>query len=180
MLGATGVGVAVLASRDRSTALPDGDAAIVPKTAPITLPASVLGLPVLPAVADPTQLSRWKVKASQAGAGATVTGRTYGTGTLNARTVRLVAGRADLTGQLEQLWAAGSGEAVGDARCTNNTIIVKGTPARVRPTVMLCWRDSATLSAYSLIIDPASTTPVTTADGVAAVDAAWNAARQAG
>jgi hypothetical protein len=171
-------GIAALVSRgggDQPVAGGQEASSLDPKAA-ITLPEKVLGLSPLKASADLTQIPAWKQKATVAGKGATVVGRTYGTGGTGARTVRVVVGRTDLTGQLEQAWAApGAGQAVGDATCTNNTVVAKNTAPRIRPTVMLCWRTSAALSAYSLIIDPRAKTPVSTADGAAALNEAWKA-----
>lgn len=170
-------GTAALVSRGDDGLPKAADPGSLNPSAAITLPDDVLGLKPLEAKKDGTQTPAWKQKAALAGRGATVVGRMYGTGGATSRTVRLVVGRADLTGQLEQAWAApNTGQVVGTATCTNNTVIVKNTPPRIRPTVMLCWRTSAALSAYSLIIDPKAKTAVSTADGAAALDAAWRAA----
>jgi hypothetical protein len=146
-------------------------------TDPITLPISVAGMPqIADGGADLTQSADWQAKAKAAAGGTTIAARTYGKGGQLTRTIRVVAARTDLSGKLEQAWAAGSGSEVGRDRCTNNIQPAKGSAARVRPTVMLCWRTSASFSAYSLIIDPKSATPVTEADGAAALDDAWDAA----
>jgi len=143
----------------------------------ITLPAAVAKLPQVPSGgADLTQSADWQAKAKAAVGNAAITGRTYGNGGQQARSIRIVAARADLTRKLEQAWAVGSGTEVGADHCTNNVQLAKGSAPRVRPTLMLCWRTSPTFSAYSLIIDPKSTTPVTEADGAAALDEAWQAA----
>ncbi len=167
-LAVVGAGVAVAVGHRSAPAPKATDA--------ITLPATLDGLSPLPKSADQTQSSSWQAKAEAAGNGATVTGRSYGTGTPGARSIRIVAGRTDLTGALEQAWAAGTGDAVGADHCTNNVRLTANGAPRVRPTVMLCWRTSATFSAYSVIIDPKATAPVTPAEGAAALDTAWAAA----
>ena len=45
-----------------------------------------------------------------------------------------------------------------------------------RPTLLVCWRTSSTLSAYAVVIDPKAKAPIADAEGVAAVDTAWKAA----
>jgi hypothetical protein len=163
-----GAGVAVAVTGHGSSAPTAGDA--------IELPSAVGGLSALPATADVTRTAGWQVKATAAGHGATVTGRSYGTGKPGARSIRIVAGRTDLTGALELTWAAGTAETVGQDRCTDDLRLTAASTPRVRPTVMLCWRTSATFSAYSLIIDPKATTPITAAEGAAALDGAWTIA----
>jgi hypothetical protein len=112
-----------------------------------------------------------------AAGGATVVGRGYGSAQIR-RQLRLVAGRTDLSGKLEFGWAADAGRVVpssfGDARCTQKLILAPGSPASVRPTVLLCWRTTSALSAYSVIID-FDHTPVD-AEGVALLDVGWKAA----
>ena len=69
-------------------------------------------------------------------------------------TLRVVSARKDLTGYHELGWAADSGHAVGAARCTQNFRIGgPNVPARVRPTMLLCWRTSQTRSVYVLAVD---------------------------
>lgn len=166
MAVAVGATAAVLVSLRSGDDVPGG-----PSNTPIALPEAVLGLGPQPQN-DATQTPTWRNQATRAGAGATVVGRTYG-GPTPARTVRIVAGRRDLTGTLELAWRADAGHPVGKATCTNNVTI--GEITKVRPTVMLCWRTTSAFSVYSLIIDPKSKGVLDT-DGAAAVDAAWRAA----
>jgi len=141
----------------------------------ISMPATMSGLSALAATSDPTQSKGWMDKAAAVGKGATVVGRSYGTGQPGARTLRLVAGRTDLSGALEQAWASGAGTVVGSDQCTNNVRLTPtGTP-RVRPTVMLCWRSTSTFSAYALVIDPKSTSAVPATDAATALDTLWTA-----
>ena len=104
---------------------------------------------------------------------ATIIGRTYGS-PAQRRTIRVVVARTDLTGKLELTWAADAGHAVGDAHCTQNFKLTASSPASIRPTMLMCWRTSPTLSAYSITIDfdhkPKDS------DGVAALEEAWNSA----
>jgi hypothetical protein len=140
---------------------------------PIELPDTMAGLPDLGR--DPLHAAQWQQKAAQAAAGTAWVARTYGSAG-PAKTIRLVVARTDLSGKLEQAWAVGSGTQVGSDRCTHNTRITPGSKPRVRPTVLVCWRTSPSLSAYALVIDPKATAAIPDADGAAAVDAAWRAA----
>ncbi len=87
-------------------------------------------------------------------------------------TLRVVSARADLTGHRELGWAADAGHPVGDARCTQNVRFNGTAPARVRPTLLLCWRTSATRSAYTVAVDldhaPSESV------SVASLDLAWS------
>jgi len=137
------------------------------------LPGTLNGLSPAPANQDFGRQAAWLAKARAIAGGATVVGRTYGT-PAQRRTIRVVVGRTDLTGKLELAWVADAGHKVGDAHCTQNFRFAEGAPAGVRPTMLMCWRTSPTLSAYSLTIDfdhrPKDS------DGVAALEAAWNSA----
>jgi hypothetical protein len=163
VLAAGGVGVAVRAT---------GPAGPLPATAPITLPAQLQGLSPLPASADPTAVARWQERARTAAGAATLAARSYGPAD-GSRMVRAVAARTDLTDKLEQAWAADAGHAVGKDHCTQNVQLVPSGRAGVRPTMIVCWRTGASLSAYAVVIAPKSV--VTDADGAAALDELWNA-----
>lgn len=69
------------------------------------------------------------------------------------RTMKVVSARTDLTGQRELAWIADAGEVVGTARCTRKFRIGAKTEPTERPTMLLCWRTSATRSAYTLAVD---------------------------
>ena len=137
------------------------------------LPHTVNGLKPAPAGQDFGLRPQWVAKARAAADGATIIGRTYGS-PAQRRTVRVVVARTDLTGKLELTWAADAGHAVGDAHCTQNFKLTPNSPASIRPTMLMCWRTSPTLSAYSITIDfdhkPKDS------DGVAALEDAWNSA----
>lgn len=152
------------------------DVPTAPPYAEIPLPGQVLGLSPQK-VSDPTQSAIWATQVKFAGINGDtrLAARTYG-GPSPARTVRIVATRTDLTGKLELAWRADAGHLVGKVSCTNNVTISERT--KVRPTVMLCWRTTATFSAYSLIIDPKSK-GVADTDGAKAVEAVWRAALKA-
>jgi hypothetical protein len=45
---------------------------------------------------------------------------------------------------------------------------------------MLCWRTSASLSVYALVIDPKATTPVPMTDAAATVQSVWRDAANVG
>ena len=149
-----------------------GGSAPTPST-PVDLPATMAGLPTLSA--DPLHGTSWQQKAALAAGGRAWAARTYGHAGA-AKSIRVVVARTDLTGKLEQAWAAGAGTQVGRATCTHDTKLTPTSPARVRPTVLICWRTTPGLSAYALVIDPKATAPVPDADGAAALDTAWQAA----
>ena len=157
---------------DAPAAAADSNLAL--KNAPIDLPASAAGLSGL-GNADVTQDPAWKQQAKKAAGGAVLAARTYGQKNSN-HIVRVVAARADLTGGLELAWAADAGQKVGAVSCTNKTRLTPDQPPRVRPTLMLCWRTSPSLSVYTLVVDPKATSPVPTTDAAATVDAVWRSA----
>ena len=179
VLAATGVVVALLAGGAFWTVRHGQSESIKtpPRTAPITLPETLAGLTATPLKTDFATQPIWQTRAKAAASGAVVNGRSY-TSAKNRRTIRVVAGRADLTGKLEFAWAADAGKEVtsssGKAHCTQNLVLAVGSRASVRPTMILCWRVLPTLSAYAAIID-LDHHPVA-AEGLAALDVTWNAA----
>lgn len=154
------------------------DSNLALKDAPITLPATAGGKSPVGAT-DVTRKPEWIQQAKQAAHGAVFAAQTYGTpGSYDI--VRVVAARTDLTGALELAWAGDAGTKVGPVSCTNKTKLTPDQPARVRPTVMLCWRTSASLSVYTLVIDPKATTPVPMPDAAATVQSVWRDAANLG
>jgi hypothetical protein len=149
----------------------------LPRTAPITLPATLDGLSAVKEADDFSTQSVWRDKAEAAAPGVTVSGRSYGS-VKERRQIRVVAGRADLKGKLEFAWPVEAGRVVesaqGEARCSRNLRLVERGTARVQPTMVFCWRTSAALSAYGVVID-FDKNP-TDAQGLAALDVAWTAA----
>jgi hypothetical protein len=131
-------------------------------------PDQLNGATPVPLAQDATQTTEWKTQAARALNGARYFARTYSTSPTSA-TTRVVVAATDLTGELEQAWAADAGAAVGDDRCTQNLIL--GERTGVRPTVSLCWRTTENLSAYVLVIDPRHTIRFDAA--AAALDEAW-------
>ncbi|GGJ94744.1 hypothetical protein GCM10010123_25690 [Pilimelia anulata] len=87
------------------------------------------------------------------------------------QTLRVVSARADLTGQRELAWVADGGAPVGTARCTQNFRFSTARPAKVRPTLLLCWRTSAARSAYTVMVN-LNGRPSREAS-IAALDSAW-------
>jgi hypothetical protein len=138
-------------------------------TAPITLPTAIEKLQPVPEASDPTRVARWAQQASTAAKGTALSARTYGV--VGGRTMRVVAARTDLKGALEEGWAVDAGQKLKDNSCTQNVRLVAGGKAGVRPTVVLCWRNTPELSAYVALIDPRK--PVTPAEGSAALDQVW-------
>jgi hypothetical protein len=163
---AAAVGGGVMLTRDRHAG-PGG-----PVNAPASLPDKVDGLEQAKTDTAKSQQKAFEEKAQQLG-GITVVGRTYRSDN-GRRTIKVVVGRTDLTGKLDLAWAADKGRGVGEARCTSDLRLTPGSKPSVRKTMLLCWRVTDTLSAYSVIIDFDKTPK--DADGVAALTQAWNAA----
>jgi len=67
-------------------------------------------------------------------------------------TMRVVTAGYDLSGQRELLWAADKGERVGQARCTQNLRFSNAAEPHDFPTVLLCWRTSATKSVITVAV----------------------------
>lgn len=85
--------------------------------------------------------------------------------------LRVVSARQDLTGLKELAWAADQGAPVGDARCTQRFRFVAGAPPAEKPSLLLCWRTSATKSVYTVAVAATGRPPAATS--VAAIDARW-------
>jgi predicted outer membrane protein len=147
---------------------PDG-----PVTAAVSVPDKVAGLEAADSAQDFAQDVSWQAKAKAAVGDATVVGRQYGSAK-ERKTIRVVAARTDLTGKLELAWAADQGTEHGDARCTQNFRFTESGKVAVRPTMLMCWRTSATFSAYTIVIDfDEAPKP---AAAVAAIDDIWGTA----
>jgi len=67
-------------------------------------------------------------------------------------TVRVVSARYDLTGRRELLWAADQGKPVGGARCTQNFRFSDDAAPEERPSMLLCWRTSASRSVVTVAV----------------------------
>jgi hypothetical protein len=67
--------------------------------------------------------------------------------------LRIITARSDLSGQHELLWAADKGKHYGKASCTQNFKFANNDTAKVRPTLLLCWRTSATRSVATVLVD---------------------------
>jgi hypothetical protein len=159
-------GAAVTVSVMRGNHAPAG-------TGPVTLPEQVLGNGPVDDERDPTHVAGWLAKAQAAAPGAFLTARTYGP-EKGSLTIRAVTARTDLTGKLEQAWAVDEGTEAGAGRCTQDVRLTAGGKTGVRPTLVLCWHTTATLSAYVLLIDPKA--PVAVETGRKALDEVWAAA----
>ena len=131
-------------------------------------PDQLNGATPVPLDQDVTQTKQWKDQAAKALDGTRYFARTYATSPTSP-TARVVVAATDLTGMLEQAWAADAGTTVGDDRCTQNLTL--GERTGVRPTVSLCWRTTENLSVYVLVIDPRH--PVRLDAAAAALDEAW-------
>ncbi|MCA2215927.1 hypothetical protein [Jidongwangia harbinensis] len=87
--------------------------------------------------------------------------------------LRVVSAAGNLAGQRELGWVSGlKGEKVGAARCSQTIRLSPNAPARERPTLLLCWRTSATKSVYTLAVNHHKR-PSKQAS-VAALTRAWN------
>jgi hypothetical protein len=85
--------------------------------------------------------------------------------------LKVVSAGQDLTGYRELAWVADEGEAVGDARCTSTIRLSNAAEPRERPTLLLCWRTSATKSVYTVAVD--SKGRPSKKASVAAIDERW-------
>ncbi|MFI5491549.1 hypothetical protein [Actinoplanes sp. NPDC051859] len=85
--------------------------------------------------------------------------------------IKVVSARTDLTGQRELSWVAGPGKKVGSSECTQEIRVTPDAPARVRPTMWLCWRTSASKSVYTITVN-LKRKPSAKA-GVAQIDKTW-------
>jgi hypothetical protein len=88
--------------------------------------------------------------------------------------LRVSSARQDLTGYRELAWVR-DGKAAGDAVCTKKITLSPQSPARARPTLLICWRLSAQKSVYTVAVD--FKTPPPESASVAALDRAWRAMR---
>jgi hypothetical protein len=87
--------------------------------------------------------------------------------------MKVYSARADLTGQQELAWITDAGEAQGTTRCTQKIRVSADSPAKERPTLLICWRTSAKKSVYTVAVK-VSGRP-SKAKSVAAVNRAWAA-----
>ena len=67
-------------------------------------------------------------------------------------TLKVVSAKKDLTGQGELGIVADEGRPVGDVRCSQNVRFSADAPAVEKPTLMICWRTSATKSVYTVAV----------------------------
>ena len=86
-------------------------------------------------------------------------------------TLRVITAQHDLTGQRELLWAADDGKPVGSAHCTQNFHFSNDGKAKVRPTMLLCWRTSAGKSVVTVAV--VRTGRPSTAASVGVIDRRW-------
>jgi len=89
----------------------------------------------------------------------------------DGHSLRVVSARGDLSGQRELGWVADDGETVGDARCSQNFRLSNNVRAKEHPTLLVCWRTSATRSVYTVAVDVKGRPSKQTS--VAALDKAW-------
>jgi hypothetical protein len=92
-------------------------------------------------------------------------------GSSRTGTLKVVSALADLTGQQELAWVAGPGDRVGDAECSQRIRLSPDVPVLVHPTLLLCWKTSATKSVYTLAVDPKGKPSAQVS--VAALDRQW-------
>lgn len=69
------------------------------------------------------------------------------------RTLRVVSARADLSGQNELGWVADKGRRVGPALCSQRVQFANQSQPSTKPTLLICWRTSATKSVYTVMVD---------------------------
>jgi hypothetical protein len=70
----------------------------------------------------------------------------------DGETLRVVSARHDLTGYRELGWVADKGQKVGDATCTQKIRLSPDDTVRMQPTLLLCWRTSATRSVFTVAV----------------------------
>jgi hypothetical protein len=68
------------------------------------------------------------------------------------RTLKVVSARGDLTGSKELLWVADGGHPVGNARCSQKFRFNSKSDVTEKPTLLICWRTSATRSVYTVAV----------------------------
>jgi hypothetical protein len=86
-------------------------------------------------------------------------------------TLRTISARGDLTGQRELAWVSDDGTPYGDAHCTQTLHFANNSTPSLKPTLMLCWRTSASKSVVTVLVRLHS--KPTMAAGVAALDKRW-------
>jgi hypothetical protein len=74
------------------------------------------------------------------------------TGQRTGRTLRIVSAKGDMTAQDELAWVDG-GHRAGPVTCTQDFRFSGDAPAQFRPTMLVCWRTSATKSVYTVMVD---------------------------
>jgi hypothetical protein len=89
---------------------------------------------------------------------------------VDRRTLRVVSARGDLTGSRELLWVADGGHPVGTARCSQKFRFAPSNEVTEKPTLLVCWRTSATRSVYTVAVNldgrPSEKASVATIDKV--------------
>lgn len=130
---------------------------IPPPSAPPSVPPSALAVTPGPVIAAETAIQDKS--------------QTTPTGTL-----RIISADFDLTGQRVLAWAADRGKAVSrSVRCTQNLKFAGDPAPSIRPTVLLCWRTSATRSVATFLTDSAGHPSV--ARSVQVIDREWTLPR---
>jgi hypothetical protein len=86
-------------------------------------------------------------------------------------TMRITTAKGDLAGQRPMMWAADGGEALGPNRCTQSFRFSEGENGVERPTMLLCWRTSASRSVAVLSVTPEGTPSA--GDSAAVIDREW-------
>ncbi|BCJ41848.1 hypothetical protein GCM10010168_75360 [Actinoplanes ianthinogenes] len=85
---------------------------------------------------------------------------------------RLYSARTDLTGQKELAWVTDDHQTIGAVSCTDKVRFSATTPAKARPTLLICWRISDARSVYTVAVDPDG--KPSAQRSVAAVNAEWS------
>ena len=95
------------------------------------------------------------------------------TGSLKADrgTMRVVSGHGDLTGYRELGWVSGTGEAVGNARCSQTFRFAQEEKPSRKPNLLVCWRTSAAKSVYTVTVNIDG--KPSKQKSVAAIEAEW-------
>ncbi|MCO8273178.1 hypothetical protein M1L60_21530 [Actinoplanes sp. TRM 88003] len=86
--------------------------------------------------------------------------------------IRVTSAEYDLTGRPELAIAGDTGWLVGGARCTKTVRAATGEQARVVPSMLICWRTSASRSVVTVAV--ADQGRPSSGDSVAAIRREWN------
>jgi hypothetical protein len=86
--------------------------------------------------------------------------------------LKLYSARQDLTGQKELAWVTDEQQKAGGDGCTDKVRFSTSTPAKARPTLLICWKLSPDKSVYTVAVAPAG--KPSAKRSLAALDKEWS------